>query len=338
MTSIVDTREGIAVPLYKDGILVSFLHFPLSARLYLPPVYDMSLNPKERQDALACGLNNKLIGLLSSYGDFSRERMKECIARRFSAGLAALKRKKAANVAFVLCGAGNFTAALPHLSIAIDLGDLSSQALMAWILLEGREGVAKDREKAFRMVCDGTQAGCHHCQGVLAVCLVNGYGCVENEAQSLELARESSWKGSRYGQYALAIWYLSNRGVFELEFFQPYRTAEELFRLAAAQKLDSALLMLGYMADDGHYGISRDRGEVLFFFKLAAAQGLPTALFEVAAFLEKCRGSHNQAEAIRFYRRAQAAGYSKTASELWRLRPLGLHPLIMARSSSGAFH
>ena len=333
MLKIVVRRGGAIIVSQAYNItLVYSIYFPSS----LPdsPICPISLEYNERQRALGYGL--KLIERLSSYGDFFRERMKECIARRFSAGLAALKRKKAAKKADAMCEVGHFTVALPYLNFAIVFGDLPSRALMAWLLLEGREGVAKDREKAFRMVCDGTQAGCHHCQGVLAVCLVNGYGCVENEAQSLELARESSQKRSRYGQYALAMLYLSNK-VFGLEFFQPYRTAEELFRLAAAQKLDSALLMLGYMADDGHYGISRDRSGALFFFKLAAAQGLPTALFEVAAFLEKCRGSHNQAEAIRFYRRAQAAGYSKTASELWRLRPLGLHPLIMARSSSGFF-
>ncbi len=41
--------------------------------------------------------------------------------------------------------------------------------------------------------------GCHHCQGVIAECHGWGYGFEEDEARSLELARESSGKGIRHG-------------------------------------------------------------------------------------------------------------------------------------------
>ena len=54
--------------------------------------------------------------------------------------------------------------------------------------------------------------GCHHCQGVMARCLLNGYGCVRDEERSLELARESSGKGSRYGQYVLGELYQLGEG------------------------------------------------------------------------------------------------------------------------------
>ena len=223
-------------------------------------------------------------------------------------------RDKAAKEAEELCASGQCAAALALLQKAIDFGDLPSRALKAWLLLEGREGVAQDHIEAFKLVKEGVRLGCHHCQGVMALCYRSGFGCMSNAAQSLELAHKSSGMDSRYGQYALGDMYWHSRG-------GPARFAQALavYRLAAAQNLDGAQYMLGLMYDLS-LGVAEDNAEALRLYLLAAAQGLPRALFTIAL----CHQigiivPENKAEAIRWYMRAQAAGNPHAADALQRL-------------------
>ena len=163
--------------------------------------------------------------------------------------------------------------------------------------------------------------GCHHCQGVMARCYRNGWGCVMNAARSLELARESSGKGSRYGQYMLAVFYKNGEGGVAEDCAQ----ALALYRLAAAQNLDSAQYSLGTMYCLA-VGVATDDAESLRWHQLAVAQGHPGALIHVAECHEYGWGGvrKNKAAAIRCYRRAQAAGSSSGAYGMRRcgvLRP-----------------
>jgi TPR repeat protein len=152
----------------------------------------------------------------------------------------------------------------------------------------------------------------------MAWCYLNGYGFDDEDdeddwtdyeyEQSLELARESSGKGSRYGQLTLG----------ELHRYSPPPgglvpdSAQTIafYRLAAAQGLDGAQLKLGDMYDvDGGYGVARDFAEALRWYQLAAAQGHPDALYCVARCHQLGVGvAKDVAEAARWYRRAQAAG------------------------------
>ncbi len=143
-----------------------------------------------------------------------------------------------------------------------------------------------------------------------------GWGCELDEARSLELARESSGKGSRYGQLALGLLYQhGGEGVT-----QDDAQALALYRLAAAQNLDEAQCSLGRMYYNG-FGVAQDDAEALRLMQLAAAQGNPLALFNVAILHEYGRGIRkNKAAAIRWYRRAQAAGHTYAAAALQRLR------------------
>ena len=147
------------------------------------------------------------------------------------------------------------------------------------MLLDGREGVAKDWNAAFELVEEGARLGCHHCQGLMAMCYWLGHGCVKDAARSLELARESSGKGSRYGQYTLGLFY--QHGDSEGGVAQDYAQAVALYRLAAAQNLDDAQDSLGYMYYEG-VGVAQDDAEALRWYQLAAAQGHPHALYLVA--------------------------------------------------------
>ena len=226
--------------------------------------------------------------------------------------LAAAVGNKVGKEAEELCASGQCAAAAVALKLAVDVGHLPSRALKAWMLINGREGVAKDHNAAFELVEEGARLGCYHCQGVMAHCYLHGWGCEADAARSLELARESSGKGSRYGQCVLGLLNEFGQGGF---FFQ----AVALYRLAAAQNLDEAQCALGYMYSKG-FGVAQDRAEALRLYQLAAAQGNPLALSNVAILHEYGQGVRkNKAAAIRWYRRAQAAGYHQAAAALQRL-------------------
>jgi len=309
--------------------LLSFVRLP--PRVHRPftgaPVYGMSLTNAERLCAVGCGFKGRLVRLLSlgvgRHFEPQRNRvachkMMQSNARRLASKRMAAVRDEAAKKAEELCASGQCAAAVVPLQRAIDFGDFTSLALKAWLLLLGREGVAVDRKRAFELAEEGARLGCHHCQGVVAYCSMFGWGCERDYALSLSFARESSGRGSRYGQFTLGeLHYFGDGGLA-----QDYAQAVAFYRLAAAQGLglDDAQSSLGYMYYFGD-GVAEDYAEALRWFQLAAAQGHPGALSEVAGCHEHGFGvAADVAEAIRWYRRAQAAGDLQAAYELQRLR------------------
>jgi hypothetical protein len=255
-------------------------------------------------------------------------KLMQSTVRRVAAGLAAVVRNKVAQEAAELfLEKGQCSAARVQLQRAIHLGDLPSRALEAWLAIGGfllseqwyESELSEDDEEqqaGFALAEEGARVGCHHCQGVMAVCYCWGAGCVKDAARSLELARESSEKGSRYGQCMFGMLY-RNGG---RRVAQDDAQSVALYQLAAAQNLDEGQYMLGYMYCNGN-GVAQDFAEALRLFQLAAAQGHPYALFMVAECHEKGRGvRENNAEAIRWYRRAQEAGCLLAADAVRRLR------------------
>jgi hypothetical protein len=287
-------------------------------------VYDMSLTRVERQRVVSCGLKGKLVRQLSlSVGRNSEpqsnwgtcRRMMLSIVRRIASKQMAAVRNEVAKEADELCASGQCAAALVPLQLAISLGHLPSRALMAWLLIDGREGVAKDPNAAFELAEEGIRLGCHHCQGVMAW-YWGGYGRARDIARSLELARESSGKGSRYGQMVLGRLYENGVGGVALDYAQ----ALALYRLAVAQNLDGAQFSLGNMYVSGR-GIAKDYTEALRLFYLAAAQGHPWANEYLGICHELGLGvPKNKPEAIRWYMRALAAGHPSATTALKRLR------------------
>ena len=252
--------------------------------------------------------------LRRNWGAFHK--LMQCTLRYVAARQAAAVRDKVAKQAEELCASGQFAAAVVPLKLAIEFGDMPSRALNAWLLIDGREGVAYDESSAFVLVYEGARVGCHHCQGVLARCYLRGSGFVKDEARSLELARESARNRSRYGQDMLGHFYLDGSKGLAVDYDQAF----EFHQLAAQQNLDDAQNSLGYMYWRG-LGVVQDRAEALRWFQLAAAQGHPFALSWVAFCHETGESVRkNKAEAIRWYRRAQAAGHPDAADELRRLR------------------
>jgi len=211
--------------------------------------------------------------------------------------------------------AQRFAAATKELEDAVRLGDLPSRAALAAILIHGREGVAKDTKRAFKLVEEGALLGCPHCQGVLAWCYGGICGYSKDEVRCVALAHESAAKSSKYGQYVLV--FLHRLGVEG--FAQDYAAALVHYRLAAVQGFDWAQNDLGGMYHVG-YGVAQDYAEALRWYELAAAQGYVYALSNVGNFYEHGYSvAADRAEAIRWYKRAATAGFSKAADKLKRL-------------------
>jgi TPR repeat protein len=255
-----------------------------------------------------CGMKLLLIKLLTK-GCPNARRMRHLqilVLQRIIANMPAALYQ----YALALVSTGQCATAMIHLNRAIIRGHLSSRAIKAWMLLYGREGVAQDCNAAFELAEEGARLGCHHCQGVMAARYLVDFGIRVDTALSLELARKSSGKGSKYGQYVLGGWYHYGFGGVA----QDYAQAIALYQLAAAQNLDEAQHQLGFL----RYYLARDVVETLRLYQLAAAQGNPGALYCVAQFHENGLGGvcKNKAEAILWYRRALAAGLSHAAVKL----------------------
>jgi TPR repeat protein len=233
------------------------------------------------------------------------------VAAKLMHSLAAAVGSKVGKEAEELHASGQRSAAAVALKLAVDLGHLPSLPLKAWMMMDDSKDdevlrIDEDFKAVFELLEEGARLGCHHCQGVMARCYKSGFGCEADEERSLELARESSRKGSRYGQYELGDWY---------EERADYIRAAAQYRLAAAQNLDWAQLSLGIV----HWRIS-DYAAALRWFQLAAAQGHYVAMSWVASFYEKGHGvPENKAEAIRWYKRAQEAGDPDAADDWQKL-------------------
>ena len=245
--------------------------------------------------------------------------------RHVAAGLAAVVRDKVAQEAAELfLEKGQYSAARVQLQRAIHLGDLPSRALEAWLTIGGcllseewyEDEMSEDDEEqqaGFALAEEGARVGCHHCQGMMAVCYCWGAGCKVDAARSLELARESSGKGSRYGQFTLGKLHQEGEGGL----VKDYAQAAAFYRLAAAQGLDAAQCYLGQMYQDGQ-GVAQSFSKALRWFKLAAAQGHSHAMRNVAACYDDA--------SRHWYERAQAAGDPEAEEVLERLERLESWP------------
>ena len=219
-----------------------------------------------------------------------------------------------------LLAAGQYAAAAVHLQRAIGMGHLPSRALMAWLLVWGREGIAKDKGRALDLVKEGVRMGCNHCQGVLAFCIhhddhFDKVGDVyvmrddvpEKEQLALELALQSSQRDSSYGHYMLGELYSCLDGNIT-------DRSLHLWKQAADQGLDAAVMEMGQSLYMNGIGELNHRPEALRLFQLAADQGHPGSLFLVGWMHELGHGvPADTVEAIVWYKRAAAAGHNRAA-------------------------
>jgi TPR repeat protein len=205
------------------------------------------------------------------------------------------------------------SSAVEKLEQLIERGHLQSRADLAWILLDGREGVLKHPKRAFELVQHGANLGCLHCLGVAASCHWGGIGCEANKLLSWQMASASAAGGSRYGFWTLGVMHRLGDGGAPHD----YQQALQLFNMAAVLNLDAAQFMLGYSYFYG-LGIVEDHTQAMRWFNMAAAQGHPDSCYMVGRCMELANhGSIGRTNAIRWYQRAFAAGHPESAVELF---------------------
>jgi TPR repeat protein len=217
-----------------------------------------------------------------------------------------------------LVNEGRCSAAAALLQCNVSHGHLPSQAHLAWMMLEGRKGVAKNRRRAFQLTSAGAALGCSDCKGVLAFMHWFGMECEENDVRAQKFARESADDGSRYGRctQGLIILHQNKSGI------APRLLAEgvEYIRQAAAQGLDHAHQTLGIFNVNGSHGVFENEVEGMRMLRLAAAQGYPPALHFVAICYERGMGApQSKRSAIEWMERAREAGDDSAYKELKRL-------------------
>ena len=194
------------------------------------------------------------------------------IVQRVAAGLAAATPEALHLRAERQRAACAFAAAAALLQQATTLGHGRWHADLAWLLVEGRQGLPKDSVRAFAVAEAGALKGCCHSRGVLALCYLRGCGCTRDSARALVLAQASASAGSAYGQYAIAYYHHCGFGDVQRDFAQAFAWCST----AAGQGLDAALSLLGLMHARGE-GVAQNRREALRWLKLAAEQGYPEA-------------------------------------------------------------
>jgi TPR repeat protein len=92
--------------------------------------------------------------------------------------------------------------------------------------------------------------------------------------------------------------------------------AMQLYRLAAAQGLAEAQFNLGYMFDNGEY-VAQDKAEAMRLYRLASAQGLAEAQCHLGYMFDNGEGvAQDKAEAMRLYRLAAAQGLAEAQFNL----------------------
>ncbi len=218
-------------------------------------------------------------------------------------------------------------AAVCSFNIAISVGNGSSIATLAWMLMAGCEGVPKDFVRAHQLAQIGADNGCPDCMGVLAfyyyniyfeifltyhnknfgvmACLLNSLGLETYEQlepqrpllfkKSIDLASKSATELSKYGEYVLGI----SKGE---------RKGGEQVCSAAEKGLDAAQYEIGCWFFQKKRR-KQDYPIALHYFHLAAAQGYLRAMKKISIAHEDGLGiPKNSVEAEKWYKRAQEGG------------------------------
>jgi TPR repeat protein len=244
------------------------------------------------------------------------------IVQRVGATRAAAARDKLYRQGLALHSACEFAAAAARFGAACKLGHAHAHATLSWMLIFGREGVAKQKLRAYQLADCGARLGCCDSKGALAHCTLYGHGCREDALAALRLARESEAAGSSYGKYMLGKMYRNGSAGLR----HNLEVAAELYHAAAAQGLAEAQFSLGLMQQQGLMQpagspSARRHDHALRWYKLAAARGQPSALHVIGTLCESGLGVEASTEqAIRWYVRACRAGDSSSCDALKRLR------------------
>lgn len=248
---------------YSNGVApttVKLLNFPLGVS-----VHSVVITHVERLRIIADAATAKLVLRMSRMLKFPVFRS---TAARLLFALGILKRVAArrsehtAEALYLqgqrLYASGHYAEAAAAYRRSIAAGHLPPRADLAHMMIDGRDGIEPSQRllsEAFQLVGEGASAECPNCQDIFARCYHMATKLPRNAALSLQLARASSDKGCRYGQYMLGALLVDGAGgtVNDTE-------AVRYLRLSASQGLDVAQKQLGDMHEAGR-GVVQDRAE-----------------------------------------------------------------------------
>ncbi len=100
--------------------------------------------------------------------------------RRVAAGVGATTPEGLFEEGLRLYAGGRYQAAVDKLKEAAALGHVAAHSELAWLLMNGREGVPADFNGAVKLAKEGAGLGCMHSLGVHAYCYLIGTGCRKN--------------------------------------------------------------------------------------------------------------------------------------------------------------
>ncbi len=175
---------------------------------------------------------------------------------------------------------------------------------------ENGAGVEMNKEEAFRCYEKGAQAGLHTAIVCLAVCYRAGIGCNIDEDKSIELLERAVLIGNTRAYHLLAS------ALFEKN---PYDERAINLEMVASRAgfARSSLFLGGYFLQKGEAGPDTDRAS--HYFRLAAKEGSPDAMFELADILDTEENRENeeiQKEIWELYEGSADAGHPLAANKM----------------------
>jgi TPR repeat protein len=200
--------------------------------------------------------------------------------------------------------------------------------------------MSKDPNRAYQIALAGVRAGCHHCKGALACCLLHGWGSERDVDHALALAKESSTQGSKYGYYMLGYALSDFCGIDDALYvkhgIKEQDKAEQAGMLFSAAS-DSGLVEAHY--ELAHAFQSKDAfqnpEQVFRLCSQAADFGHPAAHESVGYFL--LRGTGTRVDKVAAARHLEAAAESGCIGALRLLSECESVPknVYASRDSSG---
>jgi hypothetical protein len=208
-----------------------------------------------------------------------------------------------------------------------------ANATMAVLLAHGMDGIKANHVRMHELLRRGISKNCHHC---IAVSLYGNFDCSlkiphVDPVQCLELARQSSARGSMHGIYALGwcyAWGYDGEENWDKRDEKAYNKFEEAAQLGHP----GALYNLALAHYGGNHDYEKDRITAFGFHQAAATRGCASSLSILGQMLSEGEiGPPDYDQAIYWLERAVGAeendcvpnyGYTTAAEHLDRVRRL----------------
>jgi TPR repeat protein len=199
------------------------------------------------------------------------------------------------------CAAHPFT--VDSARVAAAHGDSHAQYFLGRMYAKG-EGVPRDDARAVEFFRQAAEAGEAAAQSDLGAFCAQGRGTPQDYQEAVKWFRLAAAQGDSIAEYSLGLSYELGNGVptnmdLALKWYQraaeggmleaqlqageihlgrrgvpaDYQSAQKWYRLAAAQHAADAMNALGYIAEEGGFGVSQDLPQAVKYYRQAALAG-----------------------------------------------------------------